>query len=89
MTPFRFLKGVTVQTKKKFAFFGVAALGALAGVLALFPQSLGFAPLAKGAQELAREAAENIPDECPFECDAGRGTIRPLDGGVRGICECR
>lgn len=72
--------------KKKLAFFGAGALGLLAAVLSVIPQTSAVGPPAKDVAQLAREAAENIPDTCPFPCP--KGEIRPLDGGVRGICEC-
>lgn len=79
-----------MSLKKRFAFFGAAALGAAAFVLGYFPQTVGLAPAVKAGSELAHRAAANIPDECPAALcpDASRGAIRPLDGGVRGICEC-
>ena len=76
MTPF----------KKRFAFFGAGALALLAAVLSVIPQTSPFGAPLKDIAHLAREAAGNIPDTCPFPCDAG--TIMPLDGGVRGVCEC-
>lgn len=73
-------------TKKWLAFFGAGALAVAASVVTLFPQTVGLStPLLKLTEE-AQKAAENIPDPCPFECPSG--AIMPLDGGVRGICEC-
>lgn len=72
--------------KKKLAFFGAGTLGLLAAVLSVIPQTSPFGAPMKDIAHIAREAAENIPNTCPFACDAG--TIMPLDGGVRGICEC-
>lgn len=72
--------------KKKLAFFGAGTLGLLAAVLSVIPQTSPFGAPVKDIAHLAREAAENIPDTCPFPCPTGE--IRPLDGGVRSICQC-
>ncbi len=72
--------------KKQWAFFGACALAVSATIAGLFPQTLGLGAPLKALSEEARKAAENIPDQCPFACPTGE--IRPLDGGVRGICEC-
>jgi hypothetical protein len=76
-------------TKKHLAYFGAFALAVSASIVSLFPQTVGLGAPVKAIADEARKAAENIPDTCPFDCgDAGRGAIMPLDGGVRGICEC-
>lgn len=77
--------------KKWWAFFGAGALAVAASVVSFFPQTVGLAAPVKALAEQADKAAANIPDACPAgTCDAGqpRGTVVPLDGGVRGICEC-
>lgn len=78
-----------MSPKKWLAFFGAGTLGVAATVLSLFPQTVGLGAPAKGLAEQAQKAAENIPDACPSGCEGkAPGTIMPLDGGVRGICEC-
>jgi hypothetical protein len=68
-----------------WAGFGVASLAAFASVLSWFPQTVGFAPLARGAEEVARQAAANIPSECPSSMCDGGPSLHQLDGGR---CEC-
>lgn len=72
--------------KQKLGWFGalVVGVGALVVGVVYPPAKASADKLA----EMAQAGADGIPGECPFTCDAGRGTIRPLDGGVRGICEC-
>lgn len=77
------------MSKKGWAAFGVLSLGILAGVLKFTPLS----PLAESVEQMediAKKAKDNIPDPCPpVLCEAmASGSIQPLDGGVRGICEC-
>lgn len=79
-----------MPAKKWWALFGAGALAVAASVAQFFPQTIGLsAPLSQLATG-AKSAADNIPNTCPAElcADAGSGAIRPLDGGVRGICEC-
>jgi hypothetical protein len=75
-------------TKKHFAFFGAGILAIAASIVTWFPQTAGLGAPVKAIADEAKKAAENIPDVCPFACDAGRGAIMPHDGGVRSICEC-
>lgn len=80
-----------MSSKKWWAFFGAGALAVAASIATLFPQTSPLSAPVKVLAQEAQKAAENIPDPCPAGvCDRGqpRGTVMPLDGGVRGICEC-
>lgn len=81
---------MTPSTKKKLGLFGAFMVGLTAVVLKVVPATSGGGVLYDQVTRWVNEAAQNIPDECPAGvcADAGRGAILPLDGGVRGICEC-